>query len=86
MAYKKEYWNNKEDRAEQARNHTKAMQESYAEKIAETVKNTTIYDTDFVSEEKDTCETNIVVEALDSVSAIMKYAKDCKGRAAVLER
>ena len=84
MAYKKEYWNNREERAEQAKNHTKEMQEAYGEKIAETVRNTTIYDTDFVSEGSVACETGIVVEALDSVSAIMKYAGEHKGRTAVL--
>lgn len=84
MAYKKEYWNDKEKRAEQARCHTKAMQELYGEKIAEAVKNTKIYDTDFVSEGSDTCETSIAVEPLDSVSSIMKHANDCKGRMAIL--
>ena len=84
MAYKKEYWTNKEERAKQAENHTKAMQEAYGEKIAETVRKTSIYDTDFVSTEEAVCETKIAVEALDSVSAIMKCEKDCRGRMAVL--
>ena len=86
MAYKKEYWNDKEKRAEQARSHTKAMQELHGEKIAEAVKNTKIYDTDFMSEGNNTCdcESCITVEPLDSVSSIMKHANDCKGRMAVL--
>ncbi|MCM1540162.1 MAG: TIGR02452 family protein [Blautia sp.] len=73
----------KEQRAEQARNHTKKMQESFGDGIAESVRNTTVYDTDFVSQNHNVCDTDFVVEPLDSVSAVMKYA-DGQERMAVL--
>ncbi len=76
MAYIKEYWINKENRAEQARKHTKEMEEKYYANIAKSIKNTKIYDTDYKFykpvEEKDT---TITVEDLDTVSAIIKYGQ-----------
>lgn len=73
VAYIKEYWNDKGKRAEQAKVHTKEMQESYEKEIKESIKNTIIYDTDFVSEKTYCCDTTIIIEPFDSVSAIMKY-------------
>lgn len=84
MAYIKEYWNDKEKRAEQAKKHTKEMEQVYSGRIRKAIENTVIYDVDFKSSKTDFCETEIVVEATDSVSAIIDHAKECKNRIAVL--
>lgn len=44
MVYIKEYWQNKEQRAETARNHTKEMQETYSSCIQNAILNTKVYD------------------------------------------
>ena len=77
MAYIKEYWQNKEQRATIARNHTKEMQGNYGRCIQTSISGTKIYDnnsfkTDFEEDIPDV-ETNIIVENIDSVSAVMKY-------------
>lgn len=76
MAYIKEYWNNKEERAKQAKKHTKEMEEKYFTNIAKSIKNTKIYDTDYKCyksvEEK---EAKIIVDDLDMVSAVRKYSQ-----------
>lgn len=74
MAYIKEYWNNKEARAEQAKKHTKEMEKLYGDKIKESIRDTIIYGTNFVSNKEHFCDMDIVIEDLDSVSAIMKYS------------
>lgn len=84
MAYIKEYGTNKESRAAQARRHTEEMERLYGGKIKEAIKNTVIYDVDFQSSETNPCETEIIVEAADSVLAVMNHAKECQGRMAVL--
>ena len=84
MAYIKEYWTDKEKRAEQAREHTREMQNVYGQRIKESVRDTIIYDTDFVCKKTNSCETNIIVEELDSVSSIIKHVGECKNRMAVL--
>lgn len=78
MAYIKEYWTNKDKRAEQARKHTKDMAERYSRCIETSILATKIYDVDDfenVEFEEDTDEVNteIIVESIDSVSAVMKY-------------
>ena len=77
MAYIKEYWTDKEKRAEQARKHTKEMQEKYELDIALSVMRTTMYKTNFQCvkniEDKDT---EIIIEDLDTVSAGSKYFVD----------
>ncbi len=88
MAYIKAYWNEKEERAEQAKRHTEEMEKVYGKEIQESIKNTVFYLLDFESEkfqnEKEVpcgnCE--IKVEAQDSVTAILNYAG--KNRTAVL--
>lgn len=60
------------------------MEELYSEQIKEAVKATVIYDTDFHSNVVHSCETVIIVEASDSVSAVINHAKGCKKRIAVL--
>jgi len=84
MAYIKEYWSDKEKRAEQAKKHTKEMEQIYGGKIKDAIENTTVYDIDFKSSKEYSCETEIVVEATDSVSAIINHAKEFKNRMAVL--
>lgn len=84
MAGTKENWNGKEERAKQARKHTEEMEKLYSEKIKEVIENSVIYDIDFKCNIKKSCENIVIVDALDSVSAIMKYARDCKNRIAVL--
>ena len=84
MAYIKEYWTDKEKRAEQARKHTREMQNVYEQQIKESVENTIIYDTDFICKKTRSCETSIIIEELDSVSSIIKHADDRKDRIAVL--
>ena len=48
MAYIKEYWQNKEQRAETARKHTKEMQNKYGRCIQTAISATKIYDTDLI--------------------------------------
>lgn len=84
MAYIKEYWNGREKRAEQARKHTKEMQKVYKDKIEESIRDTIIYDTYFVSNKNYSCNTNIIVESSDSISSIIKHVDKCKDKMAVL--
>ena len=84
MAYIKEYWNGREKRAEQARKHTKEMQKVYKDKIEESIRDTIIYDTYFVSNKNYSCNTNIIVELSDSISSIIKHVDKCKDKMAVL--
>lgn len=83
MASKKGNWEEKEKRAEQARIHTQKMEEQYKDQIADSVKRTTLYDTDFTSQKDSVRPTEILISALDSVSAIKEYLKEGK-RTAVL--
>ena len=78
MAYIKEYWTDKEKRAEQARKHTKEMTEKYSRCIGTSILATKIYDTDYFEniefeEDIEEVNTEIIVEDIDSVSAVMKY-------------
>ena len=77
MAYIKEYWQNKEQRAETARKHTKEMQNKYGRCIQTAISATKIYDTDSFNrdfeEDVEDKNTKIIVENIDSVGAVMKY-------------
>lgn len=77
MAYKKEYWNDKEKRAEKARKHTNEMKEKYGSEIDNSVKEIKIYGTDFkcCKNLKDG-RSRIFVDDKDSVSAVFEYAED----------
>ena len=70
MAFNSGNWENKEQRAEQAKVHTEQMQVMYADEIKEAVEKTKIYSTDFKSRisaiNKDM---QITVEDLDTVHA-----------------
>ena len=78
MTYIKEYRTNKEKRAEQARKHTKEMAEKYSRCIGTSILATKIYDTDDFKniefeEDMKRINTEIIVEDIDSVGAVMKY-------------
>lgn len=78
MAYIKQYWNNKEERAKVAREHTKNMEQNYGKMIQASVMSTEIYNTDFwIPYNKFLSKndyTEIIIDDLDSVSAIFKYS------------
>lgn len=80
MAYIKEYWTDKEKRADQARKHTKEMQEKYGEGgIKKAIQSTKIYDTDFVCDRGlKNQNTEIIVDNLDSVHAGIRYCNNGK--------
>lgn len=84
MAYIKEYWNDKGKREEQAKKHTEEMERLYGEKIRKSIENSIIYDVDFQSSKTHSGKTDIIVEAADSVSAIIGHSNECEGRMAVL--
>ncbi len=70
MKFEKDGWNGKENPIE----HTKNMNEKFSKEIEEAVKNTIIYDVDFVSTKStEDKNTKFILEALDSVSAVLKY-------------
>lgn len=77
MTYVKEYWKNKEKRSTVARNHTKEMQKKYGRCIQTSIVGTKIYDDDYfkvdLEEDVPDIDTNIILENIDSVSAVMKY-------------
>lgn len=77
MAYIKEYWQNKEQRAETAHKHTKEMQNKYGRCIQTSILGTKIYDNSSfeceIEEDIPDVETNIIVENIDSVGAVMKH-------------
>ena len=77
MAYIKEYWNNKEKRAEQAKKHTKEMEIKHPMAIRFALEHTFIYETNFqcVKEVEDK-DTEIIIEDLDTVSVAQKYYLD----------
>lgn len=76
MAYIKEYWEDKKSRAEQAGKHTEDMERLYGNSlVADSVKKTAAYNPGFVwVPKRDPQNTVVVVEDLDSVSAVMKYS------------
>ena len=79
MAYIKEYWTNKDTRAEQARKHTKEMQNKYIDNITSSISNTKIYDVNFACNKKaENKDTKIIVEDLDTVHAGRIYCNDGK--------
>ncbi len=85
MAYIKEYWNDKEGRAKLAQTHTEQMAALFKEPIADSIKATKIYSNQvIVSPETNLCyKTQLIVEDIDSVSAVLKYG-DTYPRTAVL--
>lgn len=88
MSYIKEYWKDKEERAKIAQNHTKRCEKLYEKEISNSIRDTVIYDTGFTFDKLTVHHnTEIIVEDLDSVSAVMKYCtgrEDINNRTAVL--
>lgn len=83
----KKNWNNKLERSKKAKAHTIEMVEKYVANISNCIANTRVYDSfsNFESILPHTFkETAISVEAIDSVGAIIKYAKDTPSNIAVL--
>ena len=73
----KKYWNNKEKRAEKAREHTQLMEYYYGDEIKDIVEfDTKEYNDGFeINHKTYTIEhTEFILEDTDSVSAILKYA------------
>lgn len=84
MAYIKEYWENKENRALKAHNHTAEMKDKYSSEIELSILNTKIYDTKTVlaniTNEQLYEKTTYEVKDLDSVNALF----DVSDKSAVL--
>lgn len=74
VTYIKEYWTDKEKRAEQAKIHTENMEQKYGEMIKKSVKGTIQYFPAFKCEDNvERVDTEIILDGIDSVSAIFKY-------------
>lgn len=77
MSYIKQYWKDKEKRAIKANNHTKKMNELFSDEINLSIRDTIMYNPDFASNKpKIQKDCNIIIDDIDSVSAIFKYRKD----------
>ena len=77
MVYVREYWNDRANRAEKAKQHTKDMETRYKNQIDAVVRNTKTYGTDFDLDPNGSKLIKIIVEDTDTVSAASKY-KDGK--------
>lgn len=73
MAYIKEYWTDKEKRAEQAQKHTEKMEECFGEFIRNSIRDTIYYFPQFECKKKIEKDMNIIIDNIDSVGAIFKY-------------
>lgn len=78
------YFENKDIRREKAKIHTKNMNEQYKKEIEYSIKNTKIYNIDFINKKgtKENNTMNIFVDDIDSISAIFEY--DTKDKKAIL--
>lgn len=78
----KGYWQDSKQRAKVAKEHTRRMQDIYSEDIKNSVQNTTLHHLTVESSATDSSiQTKIIVDDIDSVSAIYKYQE---GKTAVL--
>lgn len=76
MAYIKEYWNDKEKRAEQAKRHTKMMEEQYSNEINKSARDTMYYLPEFECNKRTSKRTTgITIDDIDSVSAVFRYSE-----------
>lgn len=75
MAHIREYWINKESRAEKALEHTEEMEEKYFDDIAKSFLNTKVYSFSCQScdEIVENSDMKIIIDDIDSVGAVMKY-------------
>lgn len=77
MVNTREYWVDKDNRAKVAREHTKEMSSKYKDEIDKSIQGTKIYDVGFCCDKTDIKDSmNIVIEDIDSVSAVLKYGDD----------
>ena len=83
MAYIAEYWNNKAERAEQARRHTQEMSEKYPAEISCSVKNTVLYSTGFVCIKPSEKLYSTVISVVDMDTVQAAYMKK-NGKTALL--
>lgn len=76
MAYNeiKEYWKDKEKRAEKAQRHAESMKKYFSKYIQESIDNTVYYFPNFeCKKELPEVNTEIILDDIDTVSAIFKY-------------
>ena len=79
MIYNKNYWFKKEENAKYARKHTQEMEQKYEREIEDSFRNSKIYGPDFAIEKnklKNKHMMSILLDDLDSVSAVMDYTKN----------
>ena len=70
----KEYWTNKDQRAEQAVKHTARMEREFSEFIENSIRDTIYFFPGFECKKKvEEKDTEIIVDDMDSVGAIFKY-------------
>ena len=72
------YWSNKDKNAELAKEHTKEMQEKYANDTTDSIINTIMYSADQNDNLSNNQEMEILIEDLDTVHAGSKYCNDGK--------
>ena len=75
-AYIKEYWDEKEKRAKQAQKHTEKMEKYFGEFINKSTRDTIYYFPQFECKKKIEKDMKIIVDDIDSVGAIFKYANE----------
>lgn len=75
MAYDtSKYWINKNQRAELAKKHADFIEQNYGEDVQYSIERTDLFDTTFTySEDENVADTEIIVDAIDSVGAIFKH-------------
>lgn len=83
MQNKKEYWINKEKRAEVAKEHTRDMESKYSSEIADCVRKTKIYNQPLSSTGESTGSARIGIQDIDTVGAILQYSNGEKKVAAL---
>lgn len=76
MAYVKEYWENKEQRAIKAKKHTELMGKKYRDEIERSTNNTKVYGDNFKYTQNSEFKPGLIkLDAIDSVSGIFKHTK-----------
>lgn len=76
MAKRDYNWEGKDERAATAKLHTEEMKIKYPKEISESFKKTKIYDINFSLPASTGMPLEVIVEDLDSVSAIFNYWKE----------
>lgn len=79
MAYISEYWDDKAKRSKQAKQHTQKMEECYFREIPCVEFHTKTYSEDFICKKTDTCNTEIIIEDTDTVTAILNASNKYSG-------